>query len=185
MGRAIPTMFSASSRPVCELFLFSLECSFSLFCQPRSHIPAKPAKHVPLASPASLHQPSHPAAPAIFWGPPVCRACAEPKSQFPKRSFLQFPKHTSSFSAFAVPSAWKTLPTAVWGKSLILTTSQKPSWSPDSKTLSSQRFPLSQGGSHLPLWGSWGSCGLAWSPEGQGWPCLIHLHHPQGLTWSK
>ena len=130
MGRAIPTVFSASSLPMRELFLFSLECSFFLFCQPHSHIPGKP--HVPLASPASLHQSSHPAAAAIFWGPPVCRACAEPKLQFPERSFLQFPKRTSSFFAFAVPSTWNTLPTALWLKSLILTTSQKPSWSPDS-----------------------------------------------------
>ena len=112
MGRAIPNVFSASSLPMRELFLFSLECSFFLFCQPHSHI--------------------HPAAAAIFWGPPVCRACAEPKLQFPERSFLQFPKRTSSFFAFAVPSAWNTLPTALWLKSLILTTSQKPSWSPDS-----------------------------------------------------
>lgn len=167
-GRAIPTMFSASSRPVVSCSF--LECSFSLFCQP--HVTSHPCKTTcPVASPASFPPCNHPAAAAVCWGPPVYRAAnAEPKfCSSPREASCSF-LNTSSFSCFCCSSAWKTLPAAVWKSLIVSSTSQRGAFLGRAPGLSSQVSPYLGWLPPSPVGVTGSPVVTAWSPEGQGWP---------------
>lgn len=134
---------------------------------------------------ASHQWPSHPAA-TISWGPTLCLAHGEPKTPFSKRSFLHFPECLSPSFAFspAVPSAWNTLPTALWEKSsLRLNPFLEAFLEPLFLDAGLPALPPFQGSFHYTCCEL---CCLARGLEGspRAWPGLVHLCNPQGLTQS-